>query len=104
MLICSCNVIDQKQIEETVLAMLEKDCWQLIVPGKVFREMAKRGRCCGCFPNVLETIIEVTERYHREHNQDENASITHLDRVRELRLKYRRIGQHERSRKGHRAA
>jgi len=104
MLICSCNVIDQKQIEETVWAMLEKDCWQLIVPGKVFREMEKRGRCCGCFPNVLETIIEVTELYHREHNQDENASISHLDRVRALRLKYRRIGQHERSRKGHRAA
>ena len=104
MIVCSCNVIQLSDIEDVINSLLEEDCWQLIVPGKVYKMMAKQGKCCGCFPNVLETIIRVTENYHRLHNRDEAEIISYLDRVRALRSKYRRIGQHERSRKGHRAA
>ena len=104
MIVCSCNVITQSEIEDVINSLLEEDCWQLIVPGKIYKVMAKRGKCCCCFPNILETIIRVSENYHRLHNRDEAEIISYLDRVRALRLKYRRIGQHERSRKGHRAA
>ena len=64
MLICHCNVITEKEIEQTILDMLDEDAWQLIVPAKVYHRLQKRGRCCGCFPNVVETIIRVTEGYH----------------------------------------
>lgn len=104
MIVCSCNVITQSEIENVINSLLEEDCWQLIVPGKIYKVLAKRGKCCCCFPNILETIIRVSENYHRLHNRDEAEIISYLDRVRALRLKYRRIGQHERSRKGHRAA
>lgn len=104
MIVCSCNVISQSEIEEAINSLLEEDCWQLIVPGKVYKVLAKRGKCCCCFPNILETIIRVSENYHRLHNRDEAEIISYLDRVRALRFKYRRIGQHEGTRKGHRAA
>uniref|UniRef100_UPI0025CFDD86 (2Fe-2S)-binding protein n=1 Tax=uncultured Bartonella sp. TaxID=104108 RepID=UPI0025CFDD86 len=101
MIVCSCNVITQSEIEDVINSLLEENCWQLIVPGKIYKVLAKRGKCCCCFPNILETIIRVSENYHRLHNRDEAEIISYLDRVRALRLKYRRIGQHERSRKGH---
>ena len=31
----------------------------------VYKEMGKRGRCCNCFPNVVQIIERVTERFHR---------------------------------------
>jgi len=103
MLVCHCNVITQKEIEDTILELLEADPWHLIVPAKVYHALAKRGRCCGCFPNVVETIIRVTERFHARDDAGGEAVILHLDRVRELRQKFGR-GMHERRAGGHRAA
>ena len=104
MIVCSCNVISHKDIEEVIISLLDEDCWQLIVPGKIYKIMEKRGKCCGCFPNVVEMIIRVTEDYHRKHNQEEAKVISYLERVRALRPKYRRLSHNERSRKSNRAA
>lgn len=104
MIICQCNVISQEEIEAIIREMLDKDCWQLVVPGRVFNAAKKRGRCCGCFPNIVETIIKVTEDYHREHARDKEEVICFLDRVRALRDKFGSIEYHERRRKSHRAA
>ena len=49
MLVCSCNVITEKDIEIVVTQLLDEDCWRLIVPGTVYNAMSKSGRCCGCF-------------------------------------------------------
>jgi hypothetical protein len=103
MLICQCNIITQKEVEQAIIALLDQDRWQLIVPAKVYHSMKKRGRCCGCFPNVVETIIRVTEEYHARSQTDGVDIVTHLDRVRELRAQYGRIG-HERRTANHRAA
>jgi len=103
MLVCSCNIITQREIEDTIRQMLDEDPWQLIVPAKVLHAMKSRGRCCGCFPNLVETIIRITEAYHRESGATGADVIACLDRVRELRNKF---GSkfHERRYKGHRAA
>ena len=103
MLVCSCNVITDKHIEAVVIERLDQDCWQLIVPGTVYNAMSKRGRCCGCFPNVVETIIRVTEEYHLRHNQMDENVIQFMDRVRSLRDKFG-SSWNERRTKGHRAA
>jgi len=101
MLVCHCNLITQKEIEEAIVGLLDADPWQLIVPAKVYHTLSKRGRCCGCFPNVVETIIRVTEEYHRR--DDDADTVTFLDRVRELRGQYgSRL--HERRNTDHRAA
>ncbi len=85
MLICHCNLITEKEIEQTILDLLEQDPWNLIVPAKVYHTMQKRGRCCGCFPSVVETIIRVTENFHSRSQANEMDVVSHLDRVRGLR-------------------
>lgn len=64
MIVCSCNIISKKDIEEVIVDFLNADQWQLITPGKVFQAMSARGKCCGCFPGVIDIIVETTERYH----------------------------------------
>jgi hypothetical protein len=103
MLVCHCNIITEKEIEQTIVRLLDEDRWQLIVPAKVYHAMAKRGRCCGCFPNVVETIIRVTEEYHAHSEAGGVDVVSHLDRVRELRGQYG-SKTHERRQAGHRAA
>jgi len=103
MLVCHCNLITEKEIEQTILGLLEADPWQLIVPAKVYHTLAKRGRCCGCFPNVVETIIRVTEAYHAKSSAGETEIVSYLDRVRGLRGQYGRK-ENEGRQKGHRAA
>ena len=88
MLICHCNIITEKEIEQTIIGLLDQDPWQLIVPAKVYHAMQKRGRCCGCFPNVVETIIRVTESYHSRLEANGMDVVSHLDRVRGLRSEY----------------
>ena len=52
MIVCSCNVITEKEISDVIISFLDEDEWQLVTPGKVYHAMAQRGRCCGCFPVV----------------------------------------------------
>ena len=62
MIVCQCNLLSQGEIEDAVEKLLAEDPWQLIVPSKVYHCMRIRGRCCGCFPDVVEIIRAVTER------------------------------------------
>ena len=103
MLVCHCNLITEKEIEDTIIQLLDQDPWNLIVPAKVYHTMQKRGRCCGCFPNVVETIIRVTEHYHARSEAGGMDVVSHLDRVRGLRGQFGRRG-HEGRKTDHRAA
>src|SRR5690606_4412736 len=103
MLVCHCNLITAKAIEETIVALLDEDPWQLIVPAKVYHRLKQRGRCCGCFPNVVETIIRVTEEYHLRHGAGESEIVPFLDRVRGLRGQFGGMS-HEGRKSDHRAA
>jgi bacterioferritin-associated ferredoxin len=103
MLICHCNLITEKEIEQTIIELLDEDAWQLVVPAKVYHRMHKRGRCCGCFPNVVETIIRVTEAYHARSMANAVDIVSYLDRVRELRSQHG-SRRHERRQTGNRAA
>lgn len=103
MLVCQCNLITEKEIEEAIIRLLDDDPWQLVVPAKVYHSMQKRGRCCGCFPNVVETIIRVTESYHLRSQANGADIVSHLDRVRGLRVQYG-SRSHEGRTTDHRAA
>ena len=102
MLVCHCNLITEKEVEDAIISLLDTDAWQLIVPAKVYHTLKKRGRCCGCFPNVVETIIRVTEQYHARSQAGADV-VSHLDRVRELRSQYG-SRPHEGRKASHRAA
>lgn len=103
MLICHCNVITEKEIEQAIIGLLDQDPWQLIVPAKVYHSLKKRSRCCGCFPNVVDTIIRVTETYHARSEASGTDVVSHLDRVRALRSQFG-SRTHERREAGNRAA
>ena len=64
MLVCQCNVISDREIEEVILSFLHEDPWAIIVPAKVYRELERRCKCSGCVPNVVDIITKVTEEYH----------------------------------------
>ncbi|MDN2565911.1 (2Fe-2S)-binding protein [Aquibium sp. A9E412] len=102
MILCHCNLITQRDVEQTIVALLDDDPWQLLVPAKVYHAMGKRGRCCGCFPNVVDTIVRVTEAYHRNRGAAEDDVVSHIDRIREMRGSQGR--GHERRKGSHRAA
>jgi len=102
-LVCHCNLITEKEIEQTIIQLLDQDPWTLIVPAKVYHALHKRGRCCGCFPNVVETIIRVTENYHLRSEASGMDILSHLDRVRGLRAEYG-SRRHEGRKASHRAA
>ena len=108
MLVCHCNIISQKEIEDVILGFLRDDAWQLLVPTKVYRELGKRGRCCGCFPNVVDIIVEVTEKYHLQMGADSERLTkvqADLERLQQRHRPLRPVGGiNERRSAGHRAA
>lgn len=103
MLVCQCNIISDREIKRVVLDLLRADPWQLIVPAVVYRELAKRCKCAGCVPNVVDIILEVTEKHHLElAGRPEGVPPAH---PKLLALKRKRSGDDDEGRStGHRAA
>lgn len=83
MIVCHCNVIRESEIEDAIHSLLDADPWRLIVPAQVYRELKKRARCCGCFPNVVDIIVRVTETYHRQNSTPEPEIVCLIDRLRQ---------------------
>lgn len=84
MLVCSCNFITDKEIQAVITELLDQDCWQLIVPGKVYHAMGKRGRCCGCFPNVVDLIIRTTADYHAARDTEKTKVVDFMERLKQF--------------------
>lgn len=104
MLVCQCNLISTKDIEEIVVAILDEDPWQLVVPARIYREAGKRGQCCGCVPNIVDIIQKVTETYHLKLAGNAANLVDVRTRLKRLRKSTRPGGESERRRKDHRAA
>jgi hypothetical protein len=103
MITCQCNIITEQEIEQTIVGMLDEDCWQLIVPAKVYHAMEKRGKCCRCFPSVIDIIIRTTEDYHARFDRPDADMLSFREKLYEIRNHY--AGEfHERQPKSHRAA
>ena len=83
MIICHCNFISTEEIERTIIEFLDQDAWQLIVPLQVYHAMNKRGRCCGCFPNVIEVIVRTVKTYHEKQATPQAEIISLVDRIQE---------------------
>ena len=87
MIVCSCNIVSKKDIEDAIMDFLNADEWQLITPGKVFQVMSARGKCCGCFPGVIDIIVETTQRYHAQMQSPEPKVVDLLKRIADQRLR-----------------
>ncbi|MCY6381996.1 (2Fe-2S)-binding protein [Hoeflea prorocentri] len=103
MIACHCNIITESEIEQVIVEMLNEERWQLIVPAKVYHAMEKRGKCCRCFPNVVDIIIRTSEAFHLRFDSSAVDMVSYRAKLIELRNHY--AGDlHERQQKGNRAA
>ncbi len=56
MLICSCAVISDHDIELALLDIMTQPDPPLPTPGVIWRHLSKRMECCGCAPLAVEMI------------------------------------------------
>lgn len=68
MIICSCNVISDKDIRVAVTKIREETPDTVLTPGKVYKQLGKRAQCGTCLQNAIEIIIEQTDK------ADQNAA------------------------------
>jgi hypothetical protein len=62
MIVCSCQVISDKDIEQALVAILRQADAPLPTPGIVYRHLAKKMVCCSCSPLAVRTIYETIDR------------------------------------------
>jgi hypothetical protein len=58
MIICSCNVITDGDIDGVLIDILNRPDAPVPTPGIVYRELQKRMNCCGCAPLAVSFIYE----------------------------------------------
>jgi len=58
MIICSCNVITDGDIDGVLVELLNRPDALVPTPGVVYRELQKRMNCCGCVPLAVSFIYE----------------------------------------------
>ena len=69
MIVCSCNIITRRDIERIIEQCLAEDRFAVLTPNLIYHRLGRRGRCCGCFPQVSQILVEhgpyVRERLDR---------------------------------------
>jgi len=81
MIICSCNIVMEDEIKAVITDLLKSDPWQLIVPNQVYHEMGKSGKCCGCFPRLVDVIVQTTQAFHFEMKTDEKQVVEFIAKL-----------------------
>lgn len=66
MIVCSCAVISDRDIETALVEILGTPGAPLPTPGVVYRHLQKKMDCCGCAPLAVTTIYAIVERLERE--------------------------------------
>ncbi|WP_298822098.1 (2Fe-2S)-binding protein [uncultured Roseibium sp.] len=56
MIICSCNILSEKQLREAAEEMRADPNGKVPTPGAVFRHLGCRPKCGSCFPSVIDII------------------------------------------------
>ena len=58
MIVCSCNIITRRHIEAVIERLLADDPYAVLTPNLIYHRLGRRGRCCGCFPQVSRILVE----------------------------------------------
>ncbi len=66
MIVCSCTVISDRDIEAALIEILNKPNAPIPTPGIVYRHLSKRMNCCGCAPLAVETIYNRVDELERK--------------------------------------
>ena len=78
MIVCSCNIITRRDIEQVIEGLLADDPYAVLTPNLIYHRLGRRGRCCGCFPQVTRVLVEhgtlIREKIARGEFPDPQAS------------------------------
>jgi len=66
MIVCSCTVISDSDIETALVEILNRPDAPIPTPGVVYRHLQKRMNCCGCAPLAVETIYNKVDELERK--------------------------------------
>jgi bacterioferritin-associated ferredoxin len=66
MIVCSCTVISDRDIEGALLEILSAPNAPIPTPGIVYRHLSKRMNCCSCAPLAVETIYNKVEELEKK--------------------------------------
>jgi hypothetical protein len=66
MIVCSCTVIRDHDIEAALIEVLSLPNAPIPTPGIIFRQLNKRMNCCSCAPLAVETIYNKVEELERK--------------------------------------
>jgi hypothetical protein len=66
MIVCSCTVISDRDIEGALLEILNQPNAPIPTPGVVYRHLSKRMNCCSCAPLAVETIYNTVEELEKK--------------------------------------
>ena len=66
MIVCSCTVISDRDIEGALLEILSRPDAPIPTPGVVYRHLSKRMNCCGCAPLAVETIYNKVDELEKK--------------------------------------
>jgi bacterioferritin-associated ferredoxin len=78
MIVCSCNIITRRDIEAVIERLLTDDPYAVLTPNLIYHRLGRRGRCCGCFPQVTELIVEYGELVRARLERGEPAHGLHF--------------------------
>jgi hypothetical protein len=76
MIVCSCTLIRDAEIETALVEILNQQDAPIPTPGVVYRHLQKRMNCCGCAPLAVETIYNKVEMLERKGLISANACAT----------------------------
>jgi bacterioferritin-associated ferredoxin len=62
MIVCSCTVVTDREIEAAVASILAEDPRAVVTPGRLARRLDRRLVCHGCLPLVAATLATALER------------------------------------------
>ncbi len=62
MIICSCNVISDKELEEGIARLQATYPHRKLTAGMVYRSLGKSFRCKGCLPLAVQVVKELRQR------------------------------------------
>ncbi|MEL6336009.1 MAG: hypothetical protein AAFS07_09720 [Pseudomonadota bacterium] len=56
MILCSCAVLREREVRAAIAAMLARDPYVVVTPGRVYHALGRRMRCFACLPLIAQTI------------------------------------------------
>jgi hypothetical protein len=87
MIVCSCAVVSDHDIELALLDLLNRPEAPIPTPGLIYRHLEKRMSCCCCAPVAVETIYAKLEELERKGLVCPYRSLSTRERLMRLSLR-----------------